>query len=109
MKNIVLACIAAVVVVAPAGAQSDRGRLIGTIYDPSGAVVPNASVSITNQATHAARQAAADDKGNYRFDDLLPAPYQVVATAAGFAQAVNAEVVLAAGQERVLHFRLQPS
>jgi hypothetical protein len=92
---------------APAAAQSDRGRLIGTIYDASGAVVPNASVSVVNQSTGAARRVSSDEKGNYRFEDLLPAAYQVAAASDGFAQA-TVSVVLAAGQERTIHLRLQP-
>jgi Carboxypeptidase regulatory-like domain len=73
MKRVLLPLLACMLIGAPAAAQSDRGRLIGTIYDASGAVVPNASVSVVNQSTGAARRVSSDEKGNYRFEDLLPA------------------------------------
>src|SRR5215510_15180657 len=108
MKQIILPLFACALLASTAVAQSDRGRLTGTVYDSSGRVVPNARVSATNRSTGAARQTAADDKGNYRIDDLLPAPYELAAAAAGFAQAVVADVTLAAGQEQTVLFRLQP-
>ena len=91
-----------------AAAQTDRGRLIGTIYDASGAVVPNATVTATNQSTDASRQVAANEKGRYRIDDLLPASYKLAATASGFAESAVEAVPLAVGQERTLDLHLQP-
>src|SRR5215831_5586149 len=107
MKRVLLALLALVLVGAPAAAQSDRSRLIGTIYDASGATVPNANVTVTNQSTRATRRVTADEKGSYRFDDLLPASYQVVAASNGFTRAIVPDFVLAAGQERTLQLRLQ--
>src|SRR5262245_36529725 len=109
MKTLLIAIAAGVLLVSPALAQSDRSRLIGTVLDSTGAVLPNAQVSVTNMATHASRSAAADDKGNYRFEDLLPAEYQVTASADGFAQATVPGITLGAGQERIVQVRLQPS
>jgi hypothetical protein len=101
--------VACALFVSVASAQSDRSRLIGTIVDSTGAVLPNASVSVINTSTHAARNMVADDKGNYRFEDLLPAVYQVTASMDGFAQATVTDVTLAAGQERVIQLRLAPN
>ncbi|HKE84343.1 MAG TPA: TonB-dependent receptor [Vicinamibacterales bacterium] len=91
----------------PVAAQSDRGRLTGTVYDPSGAVVPKAIIVVTNQLTQALRQVAADDKGRYRVDNLLPALYLIKATASGFNENVVTDVILAAGEERAVNVRLQ--
>src|SRR5262245_54948536 len=91
-----------------ASAQSDRSRLTGTIFDASGAVVPNARVSATNRATGASRETVADEKGNYRIDDLLPAPYTLAAVASGFAEAIVPDVTLLAGQDQTVNFRLTP-
>src|SRR5262245_3136599 len=91
----------------PAAAQSDRGRLTGTVYDPSGAVVPKAIIVVTNQLTQALRQVAADDKGRYRVDNLLPAPYVITATASGFSENVVSDVILTAGEEHAVNIRLQ--
>src|SRR5262249_10474453 len=107
MKRVLFPLLACLLIGAPAAAQSDRGRLIGTIYDASGAVVPNASVSVVNQSTGAERNVSSDEKGNYRFEDLLPAAYLMAGTSHGVGQATMS-VVLGAGQERTVHFRLRP-
>src|SRR5215813_2426449 len=60
MKQILVTFVLCVFIASSAAAQSDRGRLIGTIYDSSGAVVPNAQVSVTNQSTHASRDVSSD-------------------------------------------------
>ena len=48
----------------------ERGRISGTIQDASGAVVPNARVTVTNVATGTMRTGRADERGNYVFADL---------------------------------------
>ena len=96
------------VFVSVALAQTDRGRMTGTIYDSSGAVVPKANVTATNQSTGVSRQVAADEKGHYRIDDLLPASYKLAAAAPGFAEAVAEAVPLDTGQERTLDLHLHP-
>src|SRR5215475_6924832 len=108
MKKLLAPLVLCMLVVSPAAAQSDRSRLIGTIYDSSGAVVPNAQVSVTNQSTRASRHVPSDASGNYRIENLLPAPYQVSATASGFAKSIAQDVVLPAGQERTVNIHLQP-
>ena len=108
MNKILVTLIVCVLIASSAAAQSDRGRLIGTIYDSSGAVVPNAQVSVTNQSTRASRDVSSDASGNYRIENLLPAPYQVSATASGFAKSIAQDVVLPAGQERTVNIHLQP-
>src|SRR5262245_35681265 len=107
MRRALLPFVIYVLVASSAAAQSDRGRLTGIVYDPSGAVVPNANILVTNQSTQAIRQVTANETGRYRVDDLLPAPYSITAIAAGCDEATVADVVLAAGQERTVHFHLQ--
>lgn len=53
-------------------AQVQTGRITGTIYDPNKAVVPNATVLITEQATNIARQATTNEVGSYVLPSLLP-------------------------------------
>src|SRR5262249_2809281 len=48
-----------------AQSQSISGRIVGTITDATGAVVPRATIEITNEGTGAARHLVADDAGNY--------------------------------------------
>lgn len=64
--------------------QETTGNIRGTVKDPNGAVVPNASVTATNdQRTFTA---TTDDQGTYEFTKLPPGLYVVVATASGFGE-----------------------
>lgn len=60
------------------------GSITGEVRDPSGAIMPNASVTATNVATNVARSTATNDAGVYSFPDLIPATYQVKVSAPGF-------------------------
>jgi outer membrane receptor protein involved in Fe transport len=71
---------------APGSARSqvETGRIGGTVTDPSGAVIPNAQVTITNVATGAVRNVKTDDSGTYAATNLLPGDYSVSVEASGF-------------------------
>ena len=58
--------------------------LSGSVTDPSGALIPGASISLVNAATGAKRAATSDSAGNYTFPQLSPATYTLSAAAAGF-------------------------
>ena len=60
------------------------GQVQGNVQDASGAVVPNAQVAITNQATGIAQNSTSDAFGNYIFVSLAPGSYMIRATAPGF-------------------------
>src|SRR5579862_3424948 len=76
-------------------AQIADGNLVGSILDPSGAVVPKAKVVAENVATGVKSAATTDAEGNYRFNDLLIGPYTITASASGFADSrKQIEVVL---------------
>jgi hypothetical protein len=104
------ACIAVSLVLgSTVSAQSERGRVTGVIYDASGSVVPTATVTITNQATDAVRRTSTTDEGRYAVDGLLPSSYKITVAASGFAEATVSGLPLAAGQERLQDFKLQPA
>jgi hypothetical protein len=65
-------------------AQTNKGGLSGTIKDPSGAVIPNATVRITNQGTGAVREVTANEEGGYAAPLLDVGLYSVEVSAAGF-------------------------
>lgn len=65
-------------------AQVDQGTITGTVTDPSGAVVPNASVTITNVDTGFTVSDKTDAKGTYTFSPLKIGRYSVKVTAPGF-------------------------
>src|SRR5262245_13060954 len=88
-------------------AQSDRGRISGSAYDPSGAVVGGVIVRVLNPQTEAVRQTVADDKGFYLVDSLLPASYSVELSAPGYTDLPVSDVKLGVGEQRSLDLRLQ--
>ena len=52
------------------GAQDIFGRISGTVIDPTGAVVANAKITVTNEETKLRRSTTADDKGFYVIPEL---------------------------------------
>ena len=72
-------------------------NLQGQVKDPSGAVVPNAAVQLTNTGTQVSEKATADTGGNYRFNSVAPGDYEVTVTASGFNTAV-VKLTLLTGQ-----------
>ncbi len=65
-------------------AQSDNAALSGTVTDPSGAFVPNARVSVTDNSTKETRNVVTNDSGNFTVPNLRPGSYSVRIQAAGF-------------------------
>ena len=87
-------------------AQSDAGGLSGTIFDPSGAVVPNTEVTVSQDRTGARRVVHSDETGRYHALQLAPGPYTVSARAEGFETAIREGVVVTVGREARLDFSL---
>ena len=94
-----------VVVAAPLFAQTSFMRLHGQVTDPSGAVIPGASISVKN-STGATAAAKSDGAGGYEIRNLAPGKYTVSISAKGFAPQVR-EVELAVGQEKKLDVALE--
>jgi hypothetical protein len=79
-----------------ADAQAVYGSIIGTVTDNTGAVVPNATVKITDVAKGTSITVQTNGSGEYTVQHLIPDVYQVDVTAAGFTPgAVNNVVVYA--------------
>ncbi len=68
--------------------------LQGRVTDPSGAVIPNATLVITRNSTGAVRSVETNSDGNYRFPQLAPGTYSLRVDAPGFASAVRQGLVL---------------
>ncbi|HEY9127070.1 MAG TPA: carboxypeptidase-like regulatory domain-containing protein, partial [Acidobacteriaceae bacterium] len=79
--------------------QSTQGSILGTVKDSSGAIVPNASVTLTNVDTGVVRTATAGSSGDYQFLDVIPAKYDVEVTAPGFQSWKLSGAQLAARQQ----------
>ena len=66
-------------------AQSNSGTVNGTVSDPSGAVIPGASVSIQNPVSGYTRTTTTDNSGQFHFPNLPFNPYHLTVTRDGFA------------------------
>jgi outer membrane receptor protein involved in Fe transport len=91
----------------PVYAQVAGATLAGTLTDSSGAVVPNANVSIKNRGTGVAREITTDSGGFYSAPNLLPGVYDVTVTAPGFSTSVQSELTLTVGASKTLNISLQ--
>lgn len=81
-----------------AHAQSDRGGISGKVTDNTGAVLPNALVTLRNEATGVTQTAPSNGSGDYVFQLLNPGSYSVAVTAQGFKTAERTHVVVDVGQ-----------
>src|SRR5260370_10419764 len=87
INTALLFCVVALLASLPLKAQSlgNAGTVQGTVTDPSGASVPNATVTILNRITNYRQAATTDSKGAFRLTNIPPNPYHVEVTAASFA------------------------
>jgi Carboxypeptidase regulatory-like domain/TonB dependent receptor/TonB-dependent Receptor Plug Domain len=92
---------------AVAHAQVTGATVSGTITDPSGGVVANATVTATNTATAVARSVTTDAAGLYAIPNLVPGPYDFKVSATGFSTSVQSGLQLAVGQQQQLNFSLK--
>lgn len=90
-------------------AQGDLGRIGGTVFDATGAVIPGAKVSARNEKTGQVRETAAGEQGVYVLPGLAPATYTVTAAAPGMGAVELSGIPLTAGQERTVDLRLKPA
>jgi hypothetical protein len=82
------------------------GSLAGTVTDMSGAVIPGATVAVTDTAANAVRTARTDQSGQYHVDGLAPGTYRVDARSPGFRTETLAAVGIASGARNVANLSL---
>ena len=93
----------------PAWSQASyTAQIRGVVKDQTGALVPNATVTITNDATGISATSHSDDHGLYILTGLRPAVYTIKADATGFRSAEEKNVVLQVAQETTIDFTLHP-
>src|ERR1035437_3015483 len=88
-------------------AQSSTGTIQGTVADAQGAVIPNASVTITNQGTNRAMTVTSNAEGLFSLPVLDPGSYKVEVQVTNF-KATTQQVTLQTAQVVNLEFKLQP-
>ena len=106
-KRLVVAFGLACLVAWPAIAVGPTGTIVGTVSDPSGAVIPKARVTVRNQGTNATRQVFTDGDGDFSVPLLSPGVYEVSAETANFRRSVYSGVNLNVDQTVRVDFVLQ--
>src|SRR5580698_9606818 len=81
------------------GQGGAAGTILGTVTDVSGAVIPNAKVTITSTGTGIAHVTETTGAGDYAVPDLVPGPYRVDVEAAGFSKAQVGGTTLQVAQQ----------
>jgi Carboxypeptidase regulatory-like domain len=84
VKSFWLATAAFLFVVANVNAQSTSGTVLGTVKEPTGAVVANAKVQLLNTGTSVVKSGLTNETGTYQFVNVDVGTYQVVIEAVGF-------------------------
>lgn len=90
-----------------APAQEFRGTILGRVADASGAVVPGAKVTVTNEETNLANEVQSNAEGNFVVPYLLPGRYKVAVTSPGFRRALREGVIVQVNDRIALDFVLE--
>jgi Carboxypeptidase regulatory-like domain len=85
--------------------QASLTSLRGTITDPSGAVIPGATVSIVNKASSVTSTQTASGSGEYQFQQIPPGTYVITAHGSGFSQQ-SKQADLLVNQPATINFKL---
>jgi len=88
-------------------AQTSSGVITGTVKDSSGAVLPDAKVTVTNEGTNISREVTTDKAGGYVVPSVLPGVYTVSAELSGFKKAMQSSITLQVNQTLRMDFVLQ--
>ncbi len=94
---ILKAVFAALLFAAFAFAQRDLGTIVGTITDPQGGVIPNAKITITEDATGLSYEVVSGISGDFTRPALKAGTYTVTAEAPGFRRVAQKNIVLVGG------------
>jgi len=87
-------------------AQSGAGSIQGTITDPSGAIIPGASIHVVNSATNVTSDTKANSAGDYQVPGLFRGDYVLSVTAPGM-ETSQRSIQLLAGQTAAINFSLE--
>jgi hypothetical protein len=106
-RTAALATVLVTLMAAGAAAQTTLGRLSGSVLDSSGAALPGATITLTNENTNQVQTVVAGDNGAYLFPLVPVGSYKVEFTLQGFKTATYNKVTVNVGQEYSLSPRLE--
>jgi len=81
--------------------------LTGVVTDPSGAVIPGASIVVTNIQTGVSRDTITNSEGRYAFPQILPGTYQIIAKSPGFTDVTIKEVQLLVNSPATINIKFE--
>jgi len=88
-------------------AQVAGGTVSGRVTDPSGAILPGASVSITNVATSIVTSSSTNTDGFYSVANLLPGTYRIVVALAGFSEEIASGITVSVGSQVTVNLQMK--
>lgn len=86
--------------------QGANGQINGTVTDPSGMVVPGASLTVSDAATGATRTGRSNNSGVYSFPALSPSTYTIAVDASGFQKQIRSNITIQVQQVARVDFQL---
>jgi hypothetical protein len=92
----------------PAWCQLDTGTILGTVSDSTGAVIPGAKVTLTNEGTNLTVTMATGADGGYTFSPVKIGTYTIAVEATGFAKAVQEHLTVNINQDLKVDLTLKP-
>jgi carboxypeptidase family protein len=107
IRTAIILCGLALAPLRTAWAQANSATLYGTVTDPSGAVVPSATVTLTQQGTQATTTRTTSSSGDFAFTFVPVGTYDLKIEAKGFNTRVNTGIVLTAGQQARQTYHLE--
>lgn len=93
--------------VSPSRAQQGRGTIFGTVTDATGAVLPGATITITNTATNLDTTTVTNESGYYSVPNLLVGSYAVAVTKEGFKKSLQSGLTLEVDQKAQVDLTLE--
>ena len=104
-----LACLCFLLLQAPSAfAQVDQGSITGVVQDPTGAVVPNAKVTLLNTDQGLTLETTADGSGVYTFSPVRIGHYTVTVTSPGFSTTTQKNLTVNVSQNLRVDIQLKP-
>src|SRR5438128_2489876 len=91
-RSIAAVVVLCLVFAVSAFSQSSNGSLGGIVQDPSGALVPGATITVTNTGTGIVNTTISNESGAYSFPSVAPGTYKVTAALPGFRTSAFSDV-----------------
>src|ERR1017187_6183249 len=108
LRTIGALCALLLLVAAVGYSQAVNATLLGTVTDSSGAIVPNAKVTVTEVNTGANRSGQTNESGNYTFPDMAPGQYAITVEVSGFKKETRKDIALAVNSSTRIDVQLTP-